>query len=68
MLKLLKTIGITVLTLLLLLIAFYLLKPDPWVSSSVKKNQIRYSGKISFEGYEKLVEAADRIEVFVNSL
>lgn len=56
MLNLLKIIGSTALILFLLLITFYLLKPDPWVYSSTKKNQIRYSGKISFEGYEKLVK------------
>jgi hypothetical protein len=56
MLKLLKIIGYTALVLFLLSITFHLLKPDPWISLTTKKNQIRYSGKISFEGYEKLIK------------
>jgi len=60
MLKLLKNIGIIVLTLLILLIAFSLFRPDPWITSSTKENQIGYSGKISFEGYEKLIESYDK--------
>ncbi|OKY25182.1 hypothetical protein [Thalassotalea sp. PP2-459] len=56
MLKLLKTIGISLLILLLLLIMFFLFRPDPWIYSSNQGNHIRYSGRISFEGYEKLIE------------
>lgn len=62
MLKLLKITGVVALTLILLSILFVLLKPDPWITLSEQKTQIRYVGKISFEGYEKLVQVYEEAE------
>lgn len=59
MLKFLKIIGGIALFIFSLFIALYLFQPDPWVYSSSKKSQIRYNGKINFEGYEKLVKVYD---------